>query len=104
MSVRYSSRALRDLGEIVAYLDNLSPAAARSVRRTIETSITVLADFPLLAPLTELPGVREMTIVRYPYKVYYTVEGGEAWILHIRDGRRRPWIEDNSELTPAKAT
>jgi addiction module RelE/StbE family toxin len=95
MKVRYSSRALQDLAEIVAYLDDRSPSAAEAVRRAIETSIMVLADFPLLAPETDIAGVREMTIARYPYKVYYAVEGEEVWIVHIRDGRRKPWIEKN---------
>ncbi len=54
----------------------------------------MLADFPELAPLTDIPEVREMTIVRYPYKVYYTVLEGEVWILHIRDARRRPWPDE----------
>jgi toxin ParE1/3/4 len=90
MSVRYSQQAKRDLAETVAYLNKVSPVGARSVQRAIETSIGILADFPLLAPLTELPGVRELTIVRHPYKVYYTVEDGDIWILHIRDARRRP--------------
>jgi len=94
MIVRYSPRAHRDLAGIIAYLDDRSPASARSVRSVLQASIAILADFPLLAPLTDVPGVREMTIVRYPYKVYYTVEGEEVWILHIRDARRRPWIDD----------
>jgi len=36
------------------------------------------------------PGIYELTIVRYPYKVYFEVDGNEIWILHIRDSRRRP--------------
>ncbi len=94
MSVRYSPRAFNDLVDIVAYLDWRSPAAARAVRRAIETSIAILADFPELAPLTDIPEVREMTIVRYPYKVYYTVLEGDVWIVHIRDARRRPWSDE----------
>jgi plasmid stabilization system protein ParE len=94
MNVRYSPRALADLADIVTYLDERSPVAARAVRRAIETSIAVLADFPELATLTDVPDVREMTIVRYPYKVYYTAEDSEVWILHIRDARRKPWTDE----------
>lgn len=94
MSVRYSTRARNDLAHIVEYLEQRSPQAARSVRQAIEKGTGILADFPLLAPVTVLSDVREMTIVRYPYKVYYTVQDGNVVIVHIRDARRRPWIDE----------
>jgi hypothetical protein len=43
--------------------------------------------------LTDLAGVRELVVPRYPYKIYCRIEGGEIWVLHIRDARRRPWPE-----------
>lgn len=91
MRVRYTLRAQADLDAIFAYLDQRSPAAALSVKALIERRIATLADFPLSAPATDEPDVRELTIVRYPYKVYYEVSGQEAWILHIRHTSRRPW-------------
>ena len=94
MIVRYTKRASDDLADITAYLDQRSTKAADSVRRAIEASVALLGDFPELAPATDIPGIRELTIVRYPYKVYYAARGGEVWILHIRDARRKPWIED----------
>ena len=47
-----------------------------------------------MAPETDEPGIRELTIVRYPYKVYYEVAEDEVWVVHIRDARRRPWNEE----------
>ena len=91
MRVRYTLRAQADLDAIFAYLDQRSPAAALSVKALIERRIATLADFPLAAPATDDPGVRELTIVRYSYKVYYEVSGEEIWILHIRHTVRRPW-------------
>ena len=44
-----------------------------------------------MAPETEESSTRELTILRYPYKVYYEVEGDEVWIVHIRHTSRRPW-------------
>jgi toxin ParE1/3/4 len=43
-----------------------------------------------MAPMTEEPGVRELTVLRYPYKVYYAIENDEVWILHVRHSSRRP--------------
>jgi toxin ParE1/3/4 len=91
MRIRYTPRAQSDLNTIYTYLDQHSPAAAQSVKNAIERRIAWLADFPLMAPATDESGIYELTIVRYPYKIYYEVIGDEVWILHMRDARRRPW-------------
>ena len=91
MKVRYTRRAQADIDAIFAYLDARAPAAALSVKRTIEGRISLLAAFPRIAPETDVPGIYELTIIRYPYKVYYEISGDEVWIVHIRDARRRPW-------------
>ena len=45
-----------------------------------------------MAPQTDEVAVLELSIVRYPYKVYYEIKGDEeVWILHIRDTRRKRW-------------
>jgi toxin ParE1/3/4 len=96
MRVRYTLQAQRDLDRIFAYLDQRSPAAAQSVKISIERRIGRLADFPFMAPTTDESGIYELSIVRYPYKVYYEVEDDEVWIIHIRDARRRPWGRDSA--------
>lgn len=50
-----------------------------------------------MAPMTEEPGIFELTIVRYPYKVYYQVEGEEVWVVHIRDARRERWSSTGAQ-------
>jgi toxin ParE1/3/4 len=91
MKVRYTLRARTDLAAIFSYLDERSPAGARSVKAVIERRIARLGEFPFIAPMTDEPGVYELTLVRYPYKVYYQVEGNDVWIVHIRHTARRPW-------------
>jgi addiction module RelE/StbE family toxin len=91
MKIRYAPQARADLDEIFAYLDERSPAAARSVKARIISAIRRLADHPAMAPETDESAVRELTIVRYPYKVYYQIEGDEIWVVHIRHTSRRPW-------------
>jgi toxin ParE1/3/4 len=95
MKVRYTRRARADLDLIFQYLDSRAPAAASSVKALIERRISSLADFPHAAPETTVPGVYELTVLRYPYKVYYEIADQEIWIVHIRDARRRPWIEED---------
>jgi plasmid stabilization system protein ParE len=92
MKVRYTRRARADLEAIYEYLDSRAPDAAQSVKTMIESRIERLAEFPHLAPETDQTGVYELTIIQYPYKVYYEINDEEVWIVHIRDARRRPWI------------
>jgi toxin ParE1/3/4 len=90
MRVRYLPRAFAEREAIFAYLDSRSSQGAINVKRAIVHTIRLLADFPMLAPETQVRGTYELSIPRYPYKVYYRVEGKEVWIVHIRDARREP--------------
>jgi len=36
-------------------------------------------------------AVRGAPVGRYPYLVFWTVEAGEIWVLHIRHRARRVW-------------
>ncbi len=91
MRVRYTLRAQADLEAIFRYLDARAPEAALEVKSTIERRIAMLGEFPHIAPETDIPGVYELTIVRYPYKVYYDIASDTVEILHIRHTSRRPW-------------
>lgn len=91
MKVRYTLRARADLDEIYAYLRERAPASAEVVKSVIERRIAWLAEFPLMAPTTDEPGVHELSLVRYPYKIYYEVQSDEVWIIHIRHNARQPW-------------
>ena len=90
MRVRYSPRAFADREAIFTHLSERSPQGARNVKRAIVNAIRLLASHPYMAPPTDIPGVRELSVPRRPYK-YYRVEGQEIWIVHIRDARRSPW-------------
>ncbi len=90
MRVRYTVRAHADLKEIYEYLEKPQPAAAQYIKSTIERHIRWLTNFPYMAPATDEAGVRELTLTRHPYKIYYEVAGEEVRIVHIRHARRRP--------------
>jgi len=92
MNVRYTLRARADLDAIYTDLDQRNPTAAQAVKDLIERRIRQLGRFPLMASPTDEPGILELSIVRYPYKVYYELMGDEeVWIIHIRDTRRKSW-------------
>ena len=88
--VRLSPRAVSDLESIRDYLLSRSPKGAENVRRAIDVAISLLADFPHLGREREALGVRGFGVARYPYTIYYRIEGDEVWIVHVRDDRHKP--------------
>jgi plasmid stabilization system protein ParE len=63
----------------------------RNVRRALEVTIQLIGQYPNSGRLAGEQTVRVLPVGRYPYLVYWTVESDEVWIVHIRDGRRKPW-------------
>jgi addiction module RelE/StbE family toxin len=90
MKVRYTDTALRELDEIFAYIAKNNRSAATSVVGRVESLIAQVTEFPLMAQETDVPGVRKFPLGRFPYVIYYTVEGDEVVVLHVRHGARRP--------------
>ena len=95
MRVRYTLRARGDLEAIYNFLDECNPTVAQSVKDLIEYRIAGLADFPYKARFNKETGVYELTIVRFPYIVYYEVVRTQVWIIHIRHTSREEWEGEN---------
>ena len=73
-----------------------SPASGIAAAERIRPVIDLIARQPNIAPrLPKRPTVRVALVLRYPYKVFYRVQGEEVEILHIRHTARRPWIDEN---------
>ena len=62
------------------------------LRSAIEQAINGLEAFPYIAPATDEPGVRVLTVSRYRYRIYYEVDAKAEviTILHLRHTSRRP--------------
>jgi toxin ParE1/3/4 len=71
-------------------LDN--PRAAEAVSNRIEHLTSLLSQRPAMGRQTDEPGVRFLSVVRYPYVVFYRVlpKKDEVQILRIRHTARRP--------------
>jgi plasmid stabilization system protein ParE len=91
MRVRYTPRARSDLQSILQYIDERSPLGARNVKRALQKTIELISEFPEGGRQAGEQHVRVLPAGRYPYLIYWSIEGGEAWIVHIRHARRRPW-------------
>jgi plasmid stabilization system protein ParE len=91
MIVRYTRRAQGDLTKILDYLDERSPRGALNVRLAIKRTIETISNNPSIGHVTARRVVHGMSVGRYPYVVFWTVEAGEIWVLHIRHGARTVW-------------
>jgi plasmid stabilization system protein ParE len=98
MKVRYTPRARDDLGAILLYIERHSPQGARNVMRAMRKTIELIGQFPQSGRHAGEQGTRVLPVGRYPYLIYWSVEGDEASIVHIRHTARRPWDPDSGQI------
>ncbi|WP_448950054.1 type II toxin-antitoxin system RelE/ParE family toxin [Labrys neptuniae] len=90
MKVVYAPRALRDLEAVAAYVGDRSASGAKHVLAAIKTSIETLSLFPKIGRVVTPKGHRFIPVLKYPYVIFYRVEGDTLLVLHIRHAARRP--------------
>jgi toxin ParE1/3/4 len=92
MNPVYSRRALADLEQIANYYStNASPAIAESIERRFREVIDRVCRMPDAAPhVSQRSQVRVVTVVRYPFRIFYRVRENTVDILHIRHTSRHP--------------
>ena len=90
LTVTLTPRAAADIAHIRDYLLARNPQAADNVRLAIGSTLTVLSDYPLAGRDRPELEVRSIGVPRYPYTIYYCVQGAEILIVHVRDDRRSP--------------
>ena len=90
MRVRYTSTALLEVVDILTYIAADSPRAAARVSAEIERTVERLRRYPLSSTREADEGeTRIAKVGRYPYLIFYTVEGDEVVILQVRHGARQ---------------
>jgi plasmid stabilization system protein ParE len=94
MMVRYTLRAYLERERIFDYIELRSPQGARSVQRAVLRAIRSLSVLPRSGHAIEFNDVREKSVPRYPYKVYYRIETSVVWIVHIRHTARAEWKKE----------
>jgi len=99
VKVRYTENASVELTRIFEYISRDNPLAADAIVRRVEDIVAKLAQFPGIGRVSEVAGVFAIPLVRYPYTIYYAVDGGELIVLHVHHGARLP--PQFHEPTPA---
>jgi toxin ParE1/3/4 len=83
VKLRYSRRARRQLDNIHTYLQERDSVAATRVVARIQRSISLLLDFPRLAPHGLVAGTRELVVVGLPYIVVYRLANDDETVIEI---------------------
>jgi toxin ParE1/3/4 len=88
LPIRWRASAVDDLDEIIAYIAERNPAAARSLRERIESSVLPLAHHPYLYRSGRVAGMREL--VAHPnYIVVYRVLSDAVEVVNIVHAARK---------------
>lgn len=85
LAIEWSDEAQLDLVEIQSYIEQFSPIAAQTLRKTIETCVEQLPLLPYAFPVGRIPGTREY-VVHPNYIIVYRVASAieVLRILHTR--------------------
>jgi toxin ParE1/3/4 len=74
-----------EIEDIFSYIYENNRSAAAVVER-IERLTELLEEFPFVGHLTDEAGVRMLSVVRYPFLIFYAIDAaaGGIVILHVR--------------------
>jgi toxin ParE1/3/4 len=94
MKVVYTEEALKDLDAIADWLIVHYPRVAPAVERRIRSIVAHIARWPQSSRQSaKRLGVHVMPLGRYPYKIFYRINGDTVEILHIYHAAQKPWDE-----------
>lgn len=91
MKATLTRAARADRRTILDYVAERSPTGARAVLLALDDVFDLIADHPDIGASTRRPGIRTVTVSRYPYRVFYRATPGRISVLHIRHTSRLPW-------------
>ncbi|MCA6110355.1 type II toxin-antitoxin system RelE/ParE family toxin [Bradyrhizobium sp. CNPSo 4026] len=90
MNIRYTRRALRQIDQVLTYIEAQSPQGAVHVRDRIAALVALLLEHPCAGRATSRPNVRRLPVNPHPYLIDYRVTATEIIIMRFRHAARRP--------------
>jgi toxin ParE1/3/4 len=90
VNVRYTRRALRQMADILDYIEAWSPQGSDNVSRRLQAVIRLVADHPEAGRVTKKGNFRRIVASPYPYVIFYRADATEIVIHGVRHAARRP--------------
>jgi len=86
----WSRRAVADLRELRAFIEQDAPGAAKRItERIVESIETMIPANPKIGRPGRVSGTRELVLGGTPYVVPYRIRDGNIVILRVLHGARR---------------
>src|SRR5579859_3179849 len=97
MRIIYTDEALHDLDEILEFIELNYPSILAAFEGRLRAVEQRIARWPKSAKeVDQRPGVRVVPLVRYPYKLFYQINGDVIEVLHLHHAaRREPWEDED---------
>ena len=89
MTHRFNRVAELEMLQAALRYEAQRPGLGAEFAREVDAGIKVILDAPERWPEVE-PGVRKYRMNRFPYGLFYRVDGNEVEIVAVADLRRRP--------------
>lgn len=89
MRLRWTNGARAELLDLVAYISQERPTAARALARRIQSAVRATLEFPYIGrvvPELEIANIRERIVS--PYRIVYQVRRAEIVVLAVVHERR----------------
>ena len=87
--LKFSSRALREIGEAQEWYELQSPGLGEEFIAAMELQLKRLEQAPLLYAEV-IPNVRRALLPRFPYGLFYAVRGDLINVLAVLHDARNP--------------
>jgi toxin ParE1/3/4 len=87
--LKFSSRALREIGEAQEWYELQSPGLGEEFIAAMELQLKRLEQAPLLYAEV-IPNVRRALLPRFPYGLFYAVRGSLVNVLAVLHDARNP--------------
>lgn len=90
MKRRLTSRAYRDVENILTYIQERNPQAAGAIAERIEHTLDLICEMPLIGRPSDRPGARECPVRHAPLLVVYQLTGDTIEVLSVFHTSRDP--------------
>jgi toxin ParE1/3/4 len=92
---RYHPRAQAEYRAAVAWYRERSRDAARRLVEAVNAGLRSIRERPLAWPVWRGGPARRRLLHKFPYSLFFAVDGGEVVILAVAHHSRRPgyWVE-----------
>ncbi len=84
MNVRFTSRSLHQIEDILSFIYSNSPQGAAKVAARLDEILELLKRQPHVGRRTDRAGIRRLTLSPYPYVLFYRVTGADTDIIVLR--------------------